>query len=104
MSLTYALALLVTLAVEIPLAAWLGGSAARRRVLLDALLLNLLTHPSAVGTCGILIGLGLPWDLIGRIIVAAYLFKVLIALLDTPFVYLGVALVRRLAAPGKAAA
>ena len=41
---------------------------------------------------------------IGRIIVAAYLFKVLIALLDTPFVYLGVALVRRLAAPGEAAA
>jgi uncharacterized integral membrane protein (TIGR00697 family) len=48
--------------------------------------------------------LWLPWDLIGRIIVAAYLFKVLIALLDTPFVYLGVALVRRLAAPGQAAA
>ena len=49
-------------------------------------------------------GLGLPWDLIGRIIVAAYLFKVLIALLDTPFIYLGVALVRRLGGPGVAAA
>lgn len=40
-------------------------------------------------------GLGLPWPLIGKIIVASYVFKVLIALLDTPFIYLGVALVRR---------
>jgi len=41
-------------------------------------------------------GLGLPWDVIGKIIVAAYLCKVLIALLDTPFIYLGVAVVRRM--------
>ncbi len=48
-------------------------------------------------------GLGLPWAVVGKIIVAAYLFKLLIALLDTPFIYLGVALVRRyggIKAPG----
>ena len=41
-------------------------------------------------------GLGLSWDIVGKIIVASYLFKILIALIDTPFCYLGVALVRRI--------
>jgi uncharacterized integral membrane protein (TIGR00697 family) len=45
-------------------------------------------------------GLGLPWHDIGKIIVAVYFCKVLIALLDTPFVYLGVALVRRIGRRG----
>ncbi len=40
-------------------------------------------------------GLGLPWGIVGEIIVANYVFKVLIAALDTPFIYLGVAVVRR---------
>lgn len=40
-------------------------------------------------------GLGLPWDIVGKIIVAAYVFKVLMAALDTPFIYLGVAMLRR---------
>jgi uncharacterized integral membrane protein (TIGR00697 family) len=41
------------------------------------------------------LGLGLPWDVIGKIIVAGYLFKVGMAALDTPFIYLSVALLRR---------
>ena len=41
-------------------------------------------------------GLGLDWAVVAKIIVASYLFKLLIAALDTPFVYLGVAVVRRL--------
>lgn len=41
------------------------------------------------------LGLRLPWLLVGQIIVASYVFKVLFALLDTPFIYLGVFLVRR---------
>ena len=41
------------------------------------------------------LGLGLPWDVVGKIIVAGYLFKVGMAALDTPFIYLGVALLRR---------
>ena len=41
-------------------------------------------------------GLGLSWEIVGKIIVASYLFKILIALIDTPFCYLGVALVRRI--------
>ena len=40
-------------------------------------------------------GLGLPWRIVGEIIVANYVFKLLIAAVDTPFIYLGVALVRR---------
>jgi len=40
-------------------------------------------------------GLGLPWGIVGEIIVANYVFKVLIAALDTPLIYLGVAVVRR---------
>jgi hypothetical protein len=41
-------------------------------------------------------GLGLDWALVGKIIAASYLFKLLIALLDTPFCYLGVAAVRKM--------
>jgi len=40
-------------------------------------------------------GLGLDWDLVAKIIAASYLFKVLFALADTPFIYLGVHWVRR---------
>ncbi len=40
-------------------------------------------------------GLGLPWGLVGQIIIASYLFKLIVAALDTPFVYLGVGLLRR---------
>jgi uncharacterized integral membrane protein (TIGR00697 family) len=40
------------------------------------------------------LGLGLDWTLVGKIIAASYLFKLLIAAADTPFVYLGVWLVR----------
>ncbi|MEQ8195679.1 MAG: queuosine precursor transporter [Rhodospirillales bacterium] len=43
-------------------------------------------------------GLGLDWMLVGKIIAASYLFKLLIALLDTPFCYLGVAAVQRMIA------
>jgi uncharacterized integral membrane protein (TIGR00697 family) len=39
-------------------------------------------------------GLGLPWDIVGKIIVAVYLFKIGMAALDTPLIYLGVALLR----------
>lgn len=42
-------------------------------------------------------GLGLDWAIVAKIIVASYLFKLLIALCDTPFIYLGVAIVRRYA-------
>ena len=41
------------------------------------------------------LGLGLPWVVIGEIIVAAYIFKLTFAALDTPFIYLGVAMLRR---------
>lgn len=40
-------------------------------------------------------GLGLPWEIVGKIIVAGYLFKLGMAVLDTPFIYVGVALLRR---------
>ena len=40
-------------------------------------------------------GLGLPWVIVGEIIVVAYIFKLAFAALDTPFVYLGVAMLRR---------
>jgi len=43
------------------------------------------------------LGLGLAWEVVVKIIVASYLAKLLIALADTPFVYLGVWLVRRAA-------
>jgi uncharacterized integral membrane protein (TIGR00697 family) len=42
------------------------------------------------------VGLGLDWTLVGKIIAASYFFKLLIALLDTPLCYLGVAAVRRM--------
>ncbi len=50
-------------------------------------------------------GLGLDWDLVAKIIVANYVFKLLIAVIDTPFIYLGVWAVRRQIAdrPGRAA-
>jgi len=40
-------------------------------------------------------GLGLDAVLVAKIVVASYLFKVVVAALDTPFIYLGVAVVRR---------
>lgn len=40
-------------------------------------------------------GLGLDWFVVARIIVASYIFKLIIAALDTPFIYLGVAILRR---------
>lgn len=50
-------------------------------------------------------GLGLPWPLVAKIIVASYLFKLAMAALDTPFVYLGVSGLRRyLGVPKPAAA
>ena len=33
-------------------------------------------------------GLGLPWPVVGQIMVAVYVFKILIAAIDTPLVYL----------------
>tara|TARA_E500000331_G_scaffold293263_1_gene290476 strand:- start:350 stop:676 length:327 start_codon:yes stop_codon:yes gene_type:complete len=38
------------------------------------------------------LGLGLPWDVAGKIIVAGYLFKVGMAALDTAFINVGEAL------------
>ena len=35
-------------------------------------------------------GLNLSWDIILKIIIASYIFKILIAIFDTPFVYIGV--------------
>ena len=35
-------------------------------------------------------GLNLSWDIIFKIIIASYLFKILIAVVDTPFIYIGV--------------
>lgn len=49
-------------------------------------------------------GLGLDWALVAKIIVASYVFKLLIALIDTPFIYLGVWAVRRQIGEGPAAA
>ena len=40
-------------------------------------------------------GMGLEWQLVIQIIIAAYLFKILIAAIDTPLIYVGVALSRR---------
>ena len=40
-------------------------------------------------------GLGLPWDIVAKVIVAAYVFKLVFAAIDTPFIYLGAALLRR---------
>jgi uncharacterized integral membrane protein (TIGR00697 family) len=41
-------------------------------------------------------GLGLDWGIVTKIIIASYIFKLLIAAIDTPFIYLGVSIVRRL--------
>lgn len=41
------------------------------------------------------LGLNLPWDVVGKIIVASYVFKLAMAAADTPFIYLGVAVLRR---------
>ena len=52
-------------------------------------------------------GLGLDWGVVAKIIAANYLFKLLIAAADTPFIYLGVWWVRRIMgirAPSAAAA
>ena len=40
-------------------------------------------------------GLGLPWPVVGEIIVTVYIFKVLIAALDTPLIYASVAFLKR---------
>jgi uncharacterized integral membrane protein (TIGR00697 family) len=40
-------------------------------------------------------GLNLDWDVIIKIIIASYLFKIIIALLDTPLVYIGVYYTRK---------
>lgn len=40
-------------------------------------------------------GLNLDWDIIIKIIIASYLFKIIIALLDTPLVYIGVHYTRK---------
>ena len=40
-------------------------------------------------------GLNLGWDIIIKIIIASYLFKIIIALLDTPLVYIGVHYTRK---------
>ena len=42
-------------------------------------------------------GLGLDWGAVSKIVIASYIFKVLMAAVDTPFIYLGVHLVRRYA-------
>ena len=46
-------------------------------------------------------GLGLDWTVVGKIIFASYVFKLLFAAIDTPFIYLGVALLRRYLANNK---
>ncbi|HAE11575.1 MAG TPA: hypothetical protein DCG39_08025 [Opitutae bacterium] len=40
-------------------------------------------------------GLGLEWTVVGKIIFASYVFKLILAAIDTPFIYLGVFLLRR---------
>ena len=40
-------------------------------------------------------GLGLEWVVVWKIIFASYVFKLLFAVIDTPFIYLGVFLLRR---------
>ena len=40
-------------------------------------------------------GLGLDWAVVGKIIFASYVFKLILAAIDTPFIYLGVFLLRR---------
>lgn len=60
-------------------------------------MLSQLVDTSIVNTIFLGFGLGLDWLLVGKIIVASYIVKVLIALIDTPFIYLGVSLVRRYA-------
>ena len=41
-------------------------------------------------------GLGMEWEPIGSVIAAVYICKAIMAVLDTPFIYLGVYVVRRL--------
>ena len=58
-------------------------------------MLSQLVDTAVVNSIFLGFGLGLDWLLVGKIIIASYVFKVLIALLDTPFIYLGVAMLRR---------
>ena len=48
-----------------------------------------------VNTIFLYLGLNLEWSTIIEIIIASYIFKVLIAMLDTPLVYIGVKYIRR---------
>ena len=48
-----------------------------------------------VNTIFLYFGLNLEWSIIIKIIIASYLFKVLIAIIDTPLVYIGVNYTRR---------
>tara|TARA_B100000035_G_scaffold112281_2_gene95270 strand:+ start:291 stop:971 length:681 start_codon:yes stop_codon:yes gene_type:complete len=48
-----------------------------------------------VNTIFLYLGLNLEWSIIIEIIIASYIFKVLIAMLDTPLVYIGVKYIRR---------
>ena len=41
-------------------------------------------------------GLNLSWDIIFKIIIASYIFKIIIAAIDTPLVYLGVHLTKKI--------
>jgi uncharacterized integral membrane protein (TIGR00697 family) len=41
-------------------------------------------------------GLNLSWEIILKIIIASYIFKIVIAVLDTPLVYIGVYYTRRI--------
>jgi uncharacterized integral membrane protein (TIGR00697 family) len=41
-------------------------------------------------------GLNLSWDIIFKIIIASYIFKIIIAVIDTPLVYLGVHLTKKI--------
>lgn len=48
-----------------------------------------------VNTIFLYLGLNLEWSTVIEIIIASYIFKVLIAMLDTPLVYIGVKYIRR---------
>jgi len=48
-----------------------------------------------VNTIFLYLGLNLEWSIIIEIIIASYIFKVLIAMLDTPLVYIGAKYIRR---------
>ena len=58
-------------------------------------MISQLVDTVAVNSIFLGFGLGLPWDIVAKIIVAAYVFKLVFAAIDTPFIYLGVALLRR---------